>query len=178
MNAVRPILYLVDDEPERVVLPKQAGERSGEFGEIRGAMDAHLVYQELLDRANNSHALRVLVITHWQTFNMTGAGLACALRAYPGLEDISVIAMSCSPATDRADALACGYKAFFRSPVGLPGWIALLRKLRRAYCEPSQGEVHRLEDAAKRSYSVKNARPVVPAGGGFFIFLSLWNCSR
>lgn len=171
MNAVRPILYLVDDEPERFPLLKQASERCGEFSEIRGAMDAHLAYQELCDRGNTSHAVQVLVIMHWQPANLmdAGNGFAYALGAYPGLEDIPVIAISHSPRTDLADALACGCKAFFRRPVGLAGWIALLRKLRGTYCEPPR-KVRRIEDAAKRSYSVQNARPV--AGLRWILHLS------
>lgn len=158
MNAVlRPILYLVDEEPERLSLLKQAGERCGEFSEIRAVMDAHLVYQELLDRANSLAARQVLVITHWDRSNLIG--LACALRAHPGLEDLPVIATSHSP-TGHADALACGCRAFFRRPVGLAGCIALLRKLRRVHCRFPR-EIRRIDATEKPSYNENAERPAI-----------------
>lgn len=130
----RPILYLVDDDSDQLFLLRHAAERSGEYGEIRAAVDAHLAYEELLEMAQAARPLSTVVITDWKMPNLSGAELACALRAHPGLNEIPVIALSGSYAeADRAEALDCGCKAFFQKPDDFHQLTALLGEICRIY---------------------------------------------
>lgn len=130
----RPILYLVDDESDQLLLMTRAADCSGEFGEIRSAVDAHLAYQELLEMAESSRPPPALVVTDWKMPDLSGAELACALRAHPALNEIPVIVLSGSSSeADRAEALACGCRAFFQKPDDFSELIDLLREIGRTH---------------------------------------------
>lgn len=135
----KPTLYLVDDEPDQLFLIIRAAERSGEYGEIRTAIDSHQAYQTLLDLAEHGALRPSLVVTDWKMPGLTGAELACALTEHPQLKDIPVVALSSSSdEADRRTALACGCKAFFQKPSQFSELIDLLKELARTYCEASR----------------------------------------
>jgi len=130
----KPTLYLVDDESDQLFLLRRAAERSGEFGEIRTAVDSHLAYQELLDRAECGKPRPNLLITDWKMPRWTGAELACALRHHPQLKAIPVVALSSSYLkSDREEALACGCRAFVQKPYGFYRMVDLMKALAQEY---------------------------------------------
>lgn len=131
----RPPIYLVDDEPDQLFLIKRASERTGEFGEIRTAVDSHLAYQELLDLAAHGQ-LPYLVVTDWKMPGLSGAELSCALREHPQLKHIVVVALSSSNTPeDRDAALACGCKAFYQKPTSFSRLTDVMRDIVRTYAE-------------------------------------------
>ncbi len=132
----RPPIYLVDDEPNQLFLIKRAAERTGEFGEIRTAIDSHLAYEELLELAVQGRRFPHLVITDWKMPGLSGAELACALREHPQLKDIAVVALSSSNTTeDRDAAMSCGCKAFYQKPLSFSRLTDLMREIVRTYAE-------------------------------------------
>jgi len=132
----KPTLYIVDDEPDQLLLLRRAAERCGEFGETRTTVNSHLAYQELLESTEGGQPPPALVITDWKMPSLTGAELACALRAHPVLKHVPVIALSSSyQDADQVDALACGCKAFFRKPACFSQLTALLREISLTYCQ-------------------------------------------
>lgn len=131
----KPFLYLVDDAPDQVFLIELAAQRTAEFGLIRTAIDSQLAYHHLLEVAANPLSRPNLIITDWKMPRMTGAELACALRAHPELRGIPLVALSTSNAdADRAAALECGCVAFYQKPTHFADLIGLLRELRQKYC--------------------------------------------
>lgn len=131
----RPYLYVLDDEPDQAMLIGLAAQRSGEFADVRTAIDSQLAYHHLLEVANDSDHRPSLIMIDWKMPRMHGADFALALQEHPELRNIPVIVMSnSSDDADRTLALECGCKALYQKPSAFAELVELLVQIRRQYC--------------------------------------------
>ncbi|HEU5079781.1 MAG TPA: response regulator [Opitutaceae bacterium] len=131
----RPYLYVLDDEPDQAMLVGLAAQRSGEFADVRTAIDSQLAYHHLLEVADDPEHRPSLIMIDWKMPRMHGADFAAALQEHPELRNIPVIVMSNSgDEADRTLALECGCKALYQKPSAFAELVDLLIQIRRQYC--------------------------------------------
>lgn len=131
----KPVLFIVDDEPDQVFLCELAAQRTGDFGRIQTAIDSQMAYQQLLETIDAPERRPDLILIDWKMPRMHGSELAAALSANATLRDIPLVAMSTSSyAEDRRRALEAGCKAFHQKPGSFDQLMQLLRQLKASYC--------------------------------------------
>lgn len=136
MNAdPKPSLFVVDDEPDQLLLVELAAHRSNAFGEVKAVVDSHLAYHELLERARLGQPFPDIILIDWKMPRMHGADLATALAAHEQLQGVPVIALSNSDSeVDRVRALECGCRAYYQKPASFAQLIRILQHLRETHC--------------------------------------------
>jgi DNA-binding response OmpR family regulator len=135
-----PYLYILDDEPDQAFLIELAAQRTGEFADVRTAIDAQLAYHHLLEIAGDPEHRPSLLLIDWKMPRMHGSEIAVALQAHPQLSEIPIVVLSNSDfEEDRALALRSGCKALYQKPATLEELMDILRTIRRQYCKEPAG---------------------------------------
>lgn len=152
----KPYLYILDDEPDQAFLIELAAQRTGEFADVRTAIDAQLAYHHLLEVAGDPEHCPSLLLIDWKMPRMHGSEIAVALQAHPQLCEIPIVVLSNSDFDeDRELALRSGCKALYQKPATLEELMDILRTIRREFCSGATSSCRPVDYGSERHLSVQ-----------------------
>ena len=117
----RPVLVIVDDDPDQLSLLQIAAERVGLFSEVITAGDGAVALKEIesLAKISGPHFSSVIILTDLKMPRVGGIELARRLCRHRRIESIALVAMSNTLYEPEVhEALAAGCCAFVQKPSG------------------------------------------------------------
>ena len=133
----KPVIMIVDDDPDQLLLFVIAAQRTHAFSEVLTANSAQRAISLLTVRPNRVHRPDV-ILTDLRMPGTSGVELTEFLKSRDDTSDIPIVAMSDSDyEVDQAAAYAAGCTGFVYKPTNLHELQDVLRSL-KAHCRPAQ----------------------------------------